>query len=53
MKNKKRMKEFKKACKKMEKFINKYGCPHDTIIITQTGTEFKTGEIGIPFKIRD
>lgn len=53
MKDEKRIQEFIEACKPLEKFINKYGCPHDTIIITQDGAEFKTGEIGIPFRLRD
>ena len=50
---KQRREEFKEACKPLEEFINKWGCPHDTIIIDQCGAEFKCGEIGIPFKLRD
>jgi len=53
MVNQERANDFKAACKPMEEFINKWGCPHDTVIITQSGAEFKTGEIGVPFKLRD
>ncbi len=44
---------MQEACKKMEEFINEYGCPHDTIIITQRGAEFAAGKFAVPFKMRD
>jgi len=45
--------KFKEVVKPLEDFINDYGCPHDTIIITQSGAEFMCGNIGVAFKLRD
>ena len=48
-----RREKFEEVVKPLEDFINKYGCPHDTIIINQLGAEFVCGEIGVAFKLRD
>lgn len=45
--------EFKTACQPVVDFLNKYGTPHSTIIVTQTHAEFVTGEMGVPFEPLD
>lgn len=51
--NKRRLAELEKIKKPLEDFINKYCCPHDTLIITQGHIELLSGEIVIPLKLLD
>jgi hypothetical protein len=48
-----RREDFDKFAKIADDFINKYGNPHTTIIITQAGIEFLQAEMGNPFELRD
>jgi len=45
--------EFKKVCQPVVDFLNKYGCPHSIVIITQTHAELLSGECGVPFEPLD
>ena len=51
--NMKRIKALKELEEVMAEFMNKYGTPHDYLIVKQTGAEFVTGECAISFKLRD
>jgi hypothetical protein len=46
-------KALEEASKPMIDFLYKYGCPHSTIIITQTSVELCNGECGMPIEPRD
>ena len=48
-----REKDFKGLAKIAEKFINKWGNPHSTIIIQQGHIEFLEGAYAIPLEISD
>lgn len=45
--------EFKDVCQPVVDFLNKYGCPHTTVIITQTSAELLEGECAAPFEPLD
>lgn len=51
--NKLRSEELQKIIKPIEEFMNKYCCPHDTLLVTQGHAELLGGEIGIPLEILD
>jgi hypothetical protein len=51
--NKTRIEELEKIKKPIEDFLNKFCCPHDTLIATQGHMELLSGEIAIPLEILD
>jgi|GEM_PF-1793125 len=51
--NTERMEKLQEICKPIEDYINEYGNPHSTIIITQNGMAFTSDEFFIKFDIRD
>lgn len=51
--NKQRMEELEKIKKPLEDFMNKWCCPHDTLIVTQGHMELLSGEVVIPLEILD
>ena len=50
---KQKREEFEKLKKPLEDFMNKWCCPHDTLIVVQGHMELLNGEIGIPLEILD
>lgn len=48
-----KQKDFEELAKVAEKFINKWGNPHSTIIIEQGSIEFCQGEMAMPLEIPD
>lgn len=48
-----KLKAFKEFAKVAEEFINKWGCPYTTVILTQGHIELLEGEMAIPLKILD
>lgn len=48
-----RSKEFKEACQPVVDFLNKYGCPHSTVIVTPANSEFLNGECVISYELLD
>ena len=53
MNNTKALKALAELRPQLEEFINKYGTPHSTLIITQSGAELFDGRCSVPFEIRD
>ena len=51
--NKQRRAELEKLKEPIEDFINKWCCPHDTLIVQQGHIELLSGEIVIPLKLLD
>ena len=51
--SKQRMEAFEKLKEPLENFVNKWCCPHDTLIVTQGHMELLSGEMAIPLKILD
>lgn len=51
--NEQRREELLKLKKPLEDFMNKYCCPHDTLLVTQGHVELLSGEIAIPLEIMD
>jgi hypothetical protein len=51
--NKARLEALQEISKTLEDFMNKWCCPHDTLIVTQGHAELLSGEIAIPLKILD
>lgn len=50
---KQKREEFEKLKKPLEDFMNKWCCPHDTLIVAQGHMELLNGEIAIPLEILD
>ena len=48
-----RINELEEVAKPVIEFLYKYGCPHSTVIITQTSAKLLSGECGVPFEPRD
>lgn len=51
--NKQKKIEFEKLKKPLEDFMNKWCCPHDTLIVTQGHMELLNGEMAMPLEILD
>lgn len=47
------IKEFHDLCLPLVEYLYKYGSPHHTIIIQQDHAEMVSGEIAVPFELRD
>lgn len=47
------LKDFKEICQPVVDYLNKNGCPHSTIIITQTSAELVSGEMTVPYEPLD
>lgn len=47
-----RKEDFEEFSKIAEDFVNKYGCPHTTIIITQEGIDVSDSRMGKSFVLR-
>lgn len=45
--------EFEKLKQPLKDFMNKYCCPHDTLIVQQGHMELLNGEMALPLKILD
>lgn len=45
--------EFEKLAKPLNKWLQKNGHPHMTIIITFDSAELVEGKIGVPFELQD
>ena len=52
-KNAERTEELKKIIEPIQDWINKYGCPHDVLIIEQGHAKFYSGELSIILKMLD
>ena len=48
-----RKEDIEEFSKIAEDFVNKYGCPHTTIIITQVGIDISDSRMGKSFVLRD
>ena len=49
----KKVEEFKKLCQPLVDYLNEYGNPHQTIIITQADAELLSGEMATQFELVD
>lgn len=51
--NKEQVEEFKKASQYLIDYINKYGCPHDTVMVGMGYAEFLSGEMCATYPVPD
>ena len=48
-----RREELERIAKPVVDFLYEYGCPHASVIITETSAELVFGECAVPFEPRD
>ena len=45
--------EFKEVCKPLVEYMQKYCCPHDTVLVTQSDAELVSGQMCVQFEVKD